>query len=246
MKFNKKIVLSVAMIVFALLSSQAQTGIGITNPDNSAQLDVSSDKRGFLMPRVNLVKTTDKSPAVGTPAKSLMVYNTATNEDVTPGFYFWDGTKWARIAETAAIPQEPWLDAATDKEATANTQNIYQMGNVGIGMSPLDGVALGIKGVARIGEDMQGYGFGIQGNRSMAIGYNLVLSGENSFLAGRNIEVVGDNAMAMGYGGVLGNLTLLLLEFRGLFYQLMAEELMEALFLVGEMQLKQQKECLRL
>ena len=28
----------------------------------------------------------------------MLVYNTATVGDVTPGFYYWDGTQWVRLA----------------------------------------------------------------------------------------------------------------------------------------------------
>lgn len=104
MEFKKKIVLSVALIGLGVLSTQAQTGIGTVNPDNSAQLEVKSTNRGLLMPRIALVKTTEQTPVVGVAAKSLMVYNTATINDVTPGFYHWDGTKWVRAASAGDIP----------------------------------------------------------------------------------------------------------------------------------------------
>ncbi|RED22490.1 hypothetical protein BD847_3119 [Flavobacterium cutihirudinis] len=76
----------------------AQTGIGTVNPDNSAQLDITSNRRGLLIPRIALVKTTEQTP-ITAPAASLLVYNTANSNDVTPGFYYWDG-KWVRIAKS--------------------------------------------------------------------------------------------------------------------------------------------------
>ncbi|WP_078006548.1 hypothetical protein [Flavobacterium sp. KBS0721] len=94
MEFKNKIILILAMIGFGTLS-HAQTGIGTLNPDNSAQLDITSNKRGLLMPRVALVNTTDNSP-VTNPATSLMIYNTATLNDVTPGYYYWNN-KWIRV-----------------------------------------------------------------------------------------------------------------------------------------------------
>ncbi|KQB40124.1 hypothetical protein [Flavobacterium aquidurense] len=97
MEFKKKIVLTFAIIGAGVLTSHAQTGIGTINPDNSAQLDISSTTRGLLLPRIELVRTTDEGPVKG-PAKSLMVYNTVTINDVTPGFYYWEGTKWVKMA----------------------------------------------------------------------------------------------------------------------------------------------------
>ncbi|WP_205625917.1 tail fiber domain-containing protein, partial [Flavobacterium hydatis] len=41
----------------------------------------------------------------------------------------WSGSNWA----PASIGPEPWRVAGTTNEATSNTQNIYQMGRIGIG-----------------------------------------------------------------------------------------------------------------
>ncbi|MFH6936275.1 tail fiber domain-containing protein, partial [Flavobacterium sp. FlaQc-30] len=41
----------------------------------------------------------------------------------------WSGSNWA----PASIASEPWRVAGTTNEATSNTQNIYQMGRIGIG-----------------------------------------------------------------------------------------------------------------
>ncbi len=80
-------------------------------PDASAilDLDVSSavfaTKKGLLIPRVALTATNSALP-ITAPATSLLVYNTATAgaapNNVTPGFYYWDGAAWIRIASGAA------------------------------------------------------------------------------------------------------------------------------------------------
>lgn len=90
------------VIAFAILSSSsmmAQQGFGTNTPDKSAAVDIVSTKRGMLIPRVALTETADNSP-VNAPATSLMIYNTATVNDVTPGFYYWDGAKWVRFMDT--------------------------------------------------------------------------------------------------------------------------------------------------
>jgi hypothetical protein len=80
----------------------AQDGVSIntsgTQADPSALLDVNGTAQGMLIPRVALVQTTSASP-ITTPANSLLVYNTVTVNDVTPGFYYWNTTesKWIRI-----------------------------------------------------------------------------------------------------------------------------------------------------
>jgi len=75
-----------------------------TVSDNSAILDVSSTTQGIRIPRVALTLTTSPLP-ITSPVNSLLVFNTATVADVTPGFYYWDATNslWVRLAAGAGI-----------------------------------------------------------------------------------------------------------------------------------------------
>ena len=104
---------SILFYLFLLpVALMAQVGIGTTTPNESAKLDVTSTSQGFLPPRVTLTGTTDGTTiknAAGSsiiPATGLFVYNTATAgtspSNVTPGLYYYDGSKWQRI-----INQQP-------------------------------------------------------------------------------------------------------------------------------------------
>ncbi len=89
--------------------SNAQTGIGNNHPDKSAILDLTNSvNKGLLIPKIALTSTTVAAP-VTAPATSLMVYNTATAGDVTPGYYHWDGVKWVRIVNDANLKTTAWL-----------------------------------------------------------------------------------------------------------------------------------------
>ena len=68
-----------------------------SSPDASAMLDIKSTDKGLLIPRVALTNTSLASP-ITSPATSLLVYNTATTGDVTPGYYYWNGNQWVRFA----------------------------------------------------------------------------------------------------------------------------------------------------
>lgn len=97
----KKICL-ITIIIFLFVNSRITAqNIGISDvthvPDTSAVLDVYSTSKGMLMPRVALTSTTD-SITVTSPVSSLLLYNTATADDVTPGYYFWNGSNWVRLA----------------------------------------------------------------------------------------------------------------------------------------------------
>ena len=81
-----------------LLSIQviAQTGIGTTTPNASAKLDVYSDNKGFLPPRVTLTSATDNT-TVPNAAEGLLVYNKGS-VGLQAGYYYWNGANWATIA----------------------------------------------------------------------------------------------------------------------------------------------------
>ena len=93
----------------------SQVGIGTLNPDQSSQLDITTTNKGLLIPRVQLTQMSLQAPIIGTAATSLLVFNTQTINDVTPGFYFWSGSKWVRI-----INKE---DIATFKETVTTLVN---------------------------------------------------------------------------------------------------------------------------
>jgi hypothetical protein len=62
-------------------------------PNANAGLDVDFANKGLLIPRVALTSTASFAP-LSAHVNGMMVYNTATAGDVTPGFYYNDGTKW--------------------------------------------------------------------------------------------------------------------------------------------------------
>lgn len=99
-------------LLILFFAAVAQTGhtqsVGInttgTSADASSMLDVSATDKGMLIPRVALTAANVATP-VTTPAVSLMVYNTATAgtapNNVTPGFYYWNGTQWVQLRTNA-------------------------------------------------------------------------------------------------------------------------------------------------
>lgn len=84
----------------------AQIGIGTTSPASSAQLDVTSSSKGFLPPRIALASINDVS-TISSPATGLTIFNTATAgtspNDVTPGYYYYNGTNWQRLLNPSGI-----------------------------------------------------------------------------------------------------------------------------------------------
>lgn len=92
---NLKTILIIGSLLFFYSASYAQVGIGTVSPD--AALDITSTTDGLLIPRVALTITTSALPLTS-PITSELVYNSATVADVTPGFYYWNGSNWVRLA----------------------------------------------------------------------------------------------------------------------------------------------------
>ena len=90
------------MVCFAAVAgigvSRAQLNVGSTSaPNTNAMLQVSGTTKGVLLPNVALTSTTSPSP-LSAHVQGMIVYNTATSNDVSPGLYINDGTKWASSA----------------------------------------------------------------------------------------------------------------------------------------------------
>ncbi len=109
----------IVLISGSLYCQVASVGINTSNPDPSSILEVSAEpaphssvtsKKGLLIPRVSLLNSTDQT-TIPTPAKGLMVYNTADkgvfpNNVTANNYYFWDGAKWM------AMPLKSFVEEA--------------------------------------------------------------------------------------------------------------------------------------
>jgi hypothetical protein len=86
--------------LLAITGIQAQVGIGTRTPNPDAMLEVSATNKGLLLPRIALTASTTASP-LSAHVAGMTVFNTASVADLTPGYYFNDGSKWLRLASDA-------------------------------------------------------------------------------------------------------------------------------------------------
>jgi hypothetical protein len=98
----KKLYLTL-IVTFCFYMANAQVGIGTTSPEG--ELDVVSTQHGVVFPRLALISR-NVAPPVSNPQGGLLslgtlVYNTTISGpspyQVTPGYYFWDGTEWVAL-----------------------------------------------------------------------------------------------------------------------------------------------------
>lgn len=125
----KNIISFLLLLQCHVLTAQ-NVGIGITTPNSSALLDLTSINKGLLIPRMTGAQRT----AIATPAIGLMVIqtNTETVPPSSPGLYLCEQVgafpAWRRIARTDEITggSSTW---------TVNGSNQFSnvAGNVGIG-----------------------------------------------------------------------------------------------------------------
>jgi len=107
----KKMTFLAALLGFTQFSN-AQVGIGTATPADAVQLEISATNKGILIPRIELRNTTTFGPITGTAIESLLVYNTATAADVTPGFYYWVSVNGTVAAHWERIVNQTQLDEA--------------------------------------------------------------------------------------------------------------------------------------
>lgn len=76
----------------------SQVGIGTLTPSESSQLEITSNNKGVLIPRVNIDDLNTTAPITSQVVEeSLLVYNTNTVSG--KGFYYWAENKWNRLVD---------------------------------------------------------------------------------------------------------------------------------------------------
>lgn len=90
-------------VLFALffgLKVHAQVAIGVKEPNKDAVLELYSESKGFLLPRIPLVAI-DLPDPLNSHVAGMTVYNTAISGSaenyVSPGFYYNTGDRWERL-----------------------------------------------------------------------------------------------------------------------------------------------------
>ena len=94
-------------------------------PDKDALLELESTNKGLLLTRVKLIRADDAAP-LSQHRLGMVVYNTATVNDVVPGIYYNTGERWLLIAagNTTSITYNPVTHEITYVNQNEETQVI--------------------------------------------------------------------------------------------------------------------------
>ena len=99
-KIKKTLLCGILLLASLAGSTQVKFGNNPTTINANSLLELESTNKGLLLPRVALTQTTLPSP-LSANVQGMTVFNTATINDVAPGIYYNDGTKWLSVSSTS-------------------------------------------------------------------------------------------------------------------------------------------------
>jgi hypothetical protein len=134
---KKQITLIITMgLMLSFLTTRGQVVIitddaSYTTPASGALVDLKSDTKGFLAPRVSLTSTTDVT-TIASPVTGLLVFN--TNALITngsgQGYYYWDGSVWARFKGNGQPEIASTLTVSSNTTLTPSENMVFASGNI--------------------------------------------------------------------------------------------------------------------
>lgn len=212
----KKIFLATIISIGFSIAVNAQVKVG-NNPTTitpSAVLDVESTNKGVIFPRVPLTSSTDVT-TIASPATGLLVYNTGTGGLSPAGYYFWNGSSWARFDNSTSI-------GGGNSTNNASVEESAVMGPLGYINDPQIGYGLiATTPDGKYSIRVWDINNGIPGNTSIQIRPNTTIAslswnwhsqwtGNNTFVQARNVGVFPANALGKwcGTSGANGDFTL--------------------------------------
>ncbi|MDV7186153.1 hypothetical protein R3X25_02575 [Lutibacter sp. TH_r2] len=138
----KNISLQILFIVVLGISTQAQVGIGTTNPEASSMLDIQSTSKGVLIPRM----TTLQRGAIATPVNGLLVFDTTTSS-----FWFYT-TSWQELAAESSTNN--FVDA--DGDTKIEVEKTPDIDEINFTTSGTERMKINANGVVIMGDSMSG------------------------------------------------------------------------------------------
>lgn len=208
----KKELLTVALLMGTWVAS-AQVGVGTLNPNKSAQLDVVASDKGILIPRVSLKSKTDATTIANGNVESLLVYNKANAEGVSPGYYYWYDGEWRRMLTPADVSNDV-LTVVTYNQTTNvltyvdehGVSHDFTLNNTKNSTIVLNGTVLTITDT-----DGDSYNVDLAGLDTNTTNVSLVLDNQNQLKltdSANNVLSADLSSLAVDKNTIINNLTL--------------------------------------
>ena len=180
--YNAKVGQSNSIVLGATGTYQPNVGIGTSQPNSTALLEMKSTTQGLLIPRMSSSQRT----SISSPATGLIVYDTDS------GYVFFYNSGWKGIKSSSSISPNFWT------RSSSNTVLANSSDKVGIGKTP--SYKLDVSGPVNADSFM------INGNRIIATntGYSILALGIG---AGTHLASGGANDVFSGYNSGYNNTT---------------------------------------
>ena len=185
---TRKFIYTLFLICVTSFYTKAQVAINSdgTSPDASAMLDVTSIRKGILIPRM----TTSEREAISSPATGLLVYDTDENF-----FWYYNGTTWSEVGK-AGFTSENSITHSNNNDDDfvfgADSLN-YGSGDEYKFFFDKSTGAFRAGMIKNTDWDESNLGY-----YSAAFGQNNNVSGDESFATGADNNVSGDISFAFG------------------------------------------------
>lgn len=182
-------IVSMSIVTSFAQNERSNVGIGTTQPDASAVLDIQSQSKGLLIPRMTL----QQRGTIQNPATGLMIYQT----DLLSGFYFFDGGAWKS------------LNTETNSNSVAGVDGDWTLnGNTDANASSFIGTPTGISINFKVGSSQAGKIDAVSNNLFMGIDAGPLSSGGQNVGMGAlalNSNTSGARNMALGFKALFKN-----------------------------------------
>jgi len=206
-----------------LANAQVKFGNNPTVINANSLIELESTNKGFLFPRVALTQTSLPAP-LAAHVQGMTIFNTATVNDVNPGLYYNDGTKWVNVSMSSQywnLAGNAGTNAATNFIGTTdNVDLVFKINNKVSGWlnSSLSNTSFGLSSLPIATTGAQNTAIGttaLQNNNtgylntavgSMAMQYN-IFGGLNTSIGTQSIQqnFAGNNNTAVGYISLTAN-----------------------------------------
>ena len=189
-------VLSILLLLSSMTLIAQNVVINTDSPDPSSELDIVSNKKGLLIPRLPLISR-DK---IDHPATGLLIFQT----DNEPGFYYYDGSRWQPMNNPEALLR-PGATQITygntshfEKPVIFNSTSLNYTKSVFAPESKLSFYPAKW-GAFRAGVvNNSDWNTDKTGLASVALGFGGVASGDYSFVAGNGNNATQNSSISMG------------------------------------------------
>jgi len=193
---NKKLTTLVITILLFVIIVHAQNtfpstgaaGIGTTTPNASSLFEMKSTSKGLLISRM----TKNQRDAIAIPATGLLIYQTNS----TPGFYYYDGSKWTAVSSKSANQSLSNLSTTSINTSLAvSTGDTFDLGSSGKNWRTLyvDGIL--INGAANLSTYNHNLYYGGGGSGTGQLNTGLGLATLSNLTTGFYNTAVGDQSL---------------------------------------------------